>query len=83
MDWTPGQLEFDSLQVCDLSLLHLLQTGPTKSNQWLKGAITSGVKQEERELTTHVHLVPRLRTCGAISPLHHMSQARQVKRIGD
>jgi hypothetical protein len=36
-------------------------------------ALSRGVKGQGRELTTHFHLVLRLRMRGAIPPLHNMS----------
>jgi hypothetical protein len=37
--------------------------------QWVPGALSMGVKRPGLELTTHLHLVPRLRMCEAMSPL--------------
>jgi hypothetical protein len=41
-----------------------LSLGPTKPIQWVLGELSLGVK-----LTSHFHLVLRLRMCGAIPPL--------------
>jgi len=44
--------------------------------QWVPGALTPGVKRPGMKLTTHLHLVPRLRMRGAIPHLPNASQGR-------
>jgi hypothetical protein len=36
--------------------------------QWVLGALSLGVKWPGMKLTTHLHIVPRSRMCGAIPP---------------
>jgi hypothetical protein len=44
--------------------------GPTQPPfQWVPGALSLGVSGRGVKLTTHFHLVPRLRVSGAIPPL--------------
>jgi len=38
--------------------------------QWVPRALSPYLKRPEREVTTHLHLVTRLRMCRAIPPLH-------------
>jgi hypothetical protein len=47
--------------------------GPTHPVQWVQGAFYRSLK-----LTTHLHLVPRLRMRGAVPPLFHTSSWRGV-----
>jgi hypothetical protein len=43
--------------------------GPTQPPiQWVAGVLSLGVERPARELTTHLHLVPRSRMHGAIPP---------------
>jgi hypothetical protein len=37
--------------------------------QWVPGALSLGQNGQGVKLTTHLHLVPRSRMCGAIPPL--------------
>jgi hypothetical protein len=44
--------------------------GPTQPPiQWVPGTLSLGVKRPGVKLTTHLHLVPRLKISGAIHPL--------------
>jgi len=53
----------------------ILAMGPTQLPpvQWVLGAPSIGIKELLHDLTTHFHVVPRLRMCRAISPLPHTS----------
>ena len=45
---------------------------PHCPTQWVAGAIPLGLKRTGRE-AKHVHLVPRVRMSGGVTPLLHMS----------
>jgi hypothetical protein len=50
--------------------IFIMALGPTQPPiQWVPGALSLGVKRPGVMLTTHLHLVPRSRVCGAIPPL--------------
>jgi hypothetical protein len=60
------------------SLRHFVQTGSEDhpaSYPMTPVSLSPGVKRPGRE-GDHLHLVPRLRMCGAISPLPHTSSWR-------
>jgi hypothetical protein len=57
--------------------LHCPRTHPT-SYRMSTGVLSSGVQQLGLKLTTHLHLVPRLRMHGSIPPLSHTSTWHKV-----
>jgi hypothetical protein len=51
--------------------------GPTQPPiHWVLDALPLGWSGQGMKLTTHLHLVPRLRMCEAIPPLYHTSSWR-------
>jgi len=74
-DWATDCKTGDEFPAGEMIGFFLLATGsslvlgPTQpSNQWVPGVKGSG-----RELTTHLHLVPRLRKCEVTRSLPHTS----------
>jgi hypothetical protein len=66
-------------QVMDFFLRHSVQSGfaaHPASYQMGTGILSPGVESRDVKLTTRLHLVPRLRMRGAISPLSHPSSLR-------
>jgi len=47
--------------------------------QWVPGAISLGITRPRVKLTTHIHLVARSKTSGAIPPLPNMPSWRVLK----
>jgi hypothetical protein len=71
-----ARLEFDSRQQQRFSLRLSIQTGSEAhpaSYVMAPGVLSPEVKQQSVKLTTHLHLVPRLRTRGPILSQPHTS----------
>jgi hypothetical protein len=49
--------------------------------QWILKALSVGSSRQGVMLTTHVHLVPRLRMCGIIRPPSHTHSVRTRRQL--
>jgi hypothetical protein len=75
-----GWLGFDSLQGLGIFLPATASTSalrPTQSPiQWAPGTLSPGVKRQGVKLTTHLHVIPRIRLRGAKTSIPHTSSWR-------
>jgi hypothetical protein len=81
--WRAKELRFDSWEGQQLFSLHNVQTSSEAQASYRMGTVARSVRYSSKgvKLTTHIHLVQRLRIRGAIPPLSCTTSCRSASLI--
>jgi hypothetical protein len=85
MGWATGESGFDSRHGQVISLLYSVQTGSGAAQPpmpWVSAALSPGVKRTSAKVTTHLILVQRLKTRGAVPPTSSLMACWLTNRRG-